>query len=184
MAITRRMFLARGAAFVGAAVAGAAAANAAPHSYVRLYGPVFLQDEEAEASEWVQLCIQSSQWHFDDASYEKRVIRHCMTRLTYLVTRDEHGRAQVQQLSPECASCNEDADPDYVVGIAARVVADRLLALAPEASKQHGGPFFFRCKEDSAADPLLNGDTAPAPAVPVTPLTAEALAEFHGEIEA
>jgi hypothetical protein len=173
MEITRRVFLAGSAALAGAAISGGGRAEDAP-GFLALRGRTFRAGMACDP-EWHELCVLSSLWHLDAWSYAdsgETLIRHGETNLAYRVTHDESGVA-AQQIARQCWPGDEAADPDGVVGQAARFVAEYALRISPSPCESFGAPVFIRFQE-FAADPYKDPVILPAPPIVPSLMTREA----------
>ncbi len=124
------------------------------------------------AADWLELCAYHSAWHYDgDYPDGMAFIRHRMTRLTYHLTTDEDGGVCATQVSTECCPANEAADPDYVVGHAARRVASHIIPFHRDA---HARCFFIAFEpladEPSYKESWRRPILTPAPPIPIIPL--------------
>ena len=177
MPITRSLMIDRRGFLVGVAASAAAGAlpacGAEPLNYVRVRGPIFRQAvAHAVDLGWFRECVLHSEWHFDEESFEGRaLIRHRMTRLTYLIFSDGEGLPAARLIAPECCPCNEAADPDYIVGHAARHVAADALRIVAASRERLAGPIYLRYPfgrtDWPAPDPIIDD----APPIILRPLT-------------
>ena len=144
---------------------------------VGLNGPVFRQGmAHLVDADWFELCVRRSDWHFDDCSFEDRaLIRHCMTGLTYLISPDRTGPLAVRQISSECCACDEDLDPDYVVGHAARHVTAHVTRIIAARRSLHEGAIYFRYPRATDPEEVLDPVTEDAPPIAITALSDPAL---------
>jgi len=187
MAFTRQEFAA------GIDIAPGLAAlpvTSSPRFVVKLSGRLFTCSMAHDVdAEWLSVCVTGSCWRIDRRGFDKRpFIRHTMTGLTYVIFPWASGRAVVQQIDPVCCRrirCREGLDPDYIVGHAARRVAAESFAFWNWPGQ---GPVYLRFPTSDAEQ--LRWPTVPrpeftsAPPIELTPVTVEALAEIHDEIEA
>jgi hypothetical protein len=162
MPITRRGFVASLIAFAGAAASPgrAVARQATRQVIVELSGPIFTADMAAEADEeWLQACVFTSNWQIDfEGNDGYPLIRHPMTGLTYIVGFDTSGNLVVRQIDARCCKCDEELDPDYIVGHAARHVAEAAFETYTSWQSRHESTVYLRFS--------WNGkDDAPWPAV-------------------
>jgi len=182
----------RRAAIVGLGAMVAAAAlpsNKAEAFFIRVLGPRFTATSiTAAAAEWVEVCAYRSAWHYDREFSEPGTafIRHLETNLTYLVTPGDDGEVEAMQVSTENCPAAEDADPVYIVGHAARLVASRVAEVAglrdasfyvdfdPEADERIYVFMLPGYERRPWPEPVIR----PAPAIPIKPLRASEIGEL------
>lgn len=163
-----------------ARVASATPAGAPEAAFnVKTCGPVFRESAQHLVDrEWFEICVQHSLWQFDDRSFvDAALVRHPMTGLTYLLRPDEGGSVALQQIAPECCRSNERADPDYVVGHAARFVAAHATRIMRLRRPWRVGAVYIRYTKSDPGSPYRNPVVEDAPPITVSPLRAIAETE-------
>jgi hypothetical protein len=178
MTITRRGFVASLIALAGATTLPrrTVARQATRQVSVELTGPIFTADMAAEAdAEWLQACV-SSRWQIDfDGNDGYPLIRHPMTGLTYIVGFDTSGNLVVKQIDANCCVCDEGLDPDFIVGHAARCVAEAAFETYTSWQLRHEGTVYLRFPWNAEHDPpwpaVLEPSSEDAPCIALTPFT-------------
>ncbi len=130
--------------------------------------PPFNRHTEHEIDhEWLTFCAYTSRWRYDQANPDGDLrLRHERTGLTYYLHAGNDGAAYAQQYMTACCPANEQTDPYYVVGFAARRVAEHIFQ---DHREKHGGRFFisFRFRGFLDLEPWRDAIIEPAPPVPI-----------------